>query len=209
MSNSRNISIVLRTRFGRLTLVYEGESLRAIRFGGYGRDASAQGIEILSGGPPNPDARSLIKDMKHYFSGQPGGFSAEPDIEEYSDFQRAVWRTTSAIPHGQTLSYGQIASELGRRKGARAVGNALGMNPFPIVIPCHRVIGRDGALTGFGGGIAWKRALLGLEKGQIELFKGGTPGQDKAVRNTLSIAVDNSLLRNCDGLFLLDHFLGG
>ena len=170
MSTSRNISIVLRTRFGRLTLVYEGKSLRAIRFGGYERDPSTEGIEILNGGPPNGDARSMIRDLKRYFSGKPGGFSTEPDIREYSDFQKAVWRATSAIPYGQTRSYGQVASELGRRNGARAVGNALGMNPFPIVIPCHRVIGSDGALTGFGGGIAWKRALLGLEKGQIELF---------------------------------------
>ena len=170
MSTSRNISIVLRTRFGRLTLVYDAESLKAIKFGGYGRDPSSEGIEIVNGGPPNPDARSLIRDLKHYFSGHPEGFSSELDLGEYSDFQRGVWRETSAIPYGQTRSYGQIASELGRRNGARAVGHALGRNPFPIVIPCHRVIGRDGALTGFGGGIAWKRALLGLEKGQIEMF---------------------------------------
>ena len=170
MPTSRNISVVLRTRYGRLTLVYDAESLKAIRFGGFGRNRSVQGIEVLNGAPPNRDARSLIKDLKRYFSGKPGGFSTEPHLGEYSDFQKAVWRATSAIPYGQTRSYGLIASELGRRKGTRAVGNALGMNPFPIVIPCHRVIGSDGALTGFGGGIEWKRALLALEKGQIELF---------------------------------------
>ncbi|HEY6825124.1 MAG TPA: methylated-DNA--[protein]-cysteine S-methyltransferase [Steroidobacteraceae bacterium] len=78
-------------------------------------------------------------------------------------FQLAVWRALSAIPYGETVSYGEIARRLGLEAGARAVGLANGANPLPIIVPCHRVIGADGTLTGFGGGLHIKRALLALE----------------------------------------------
>ena len=78
-------------------------------------------------------------------------------------FQLAVWRHITPIPYGQTVSYSEIARRLGRPEAARAVGLANGANPLPIVVPCHRVIGADGSLTGFGGGLPIKRALLHLE----------------------------------------------
>jgi methylated-DNA-[protein]-cysteine S-methyltransferase len=78
-------------------------------------------------------------------------------------FQLAVWRALGAIPYGETVSYGELAHRLGLTAGARAVGVANGANPLPIVVPCHRVIGADGTLTGFGGGLHIKRALLALE----------------------------------------------
>lgn len=78
-------------------------------------------------------------------------------------FQLRVWRELSRIPYGETLSYAQLARRLGIEKGARAVGLANGANPLPIIVPCHRVIGADGTLTGFGGGLHIKRALLALE----------------------------------------------
>lgn len=78
-------------------------------------------------------------------------------------FQRDVWSALAAIPYGTTTSYGKIAAEVGRPKGSRAVGMAVGSNPIAIVIPCHRVIGADGSLTGFGGGLDNKVALLRLE----------------------------------------------
>jgi methylated-DNA-[protein]-cysteine S-methyltransferase len=80
-----------------------------------------------------------------------------------SPFERVVWDRLLAIPYGATTSYGAIAGELGLTNGARAVGRANGANPIPIVIPCHRVIGADGRLTGYGGGLPLKRALLALE----------------------------------------------
>ncbi len=78
-------------------------------------------------------------------------------------FQRAVWEALLRIPYGETLSYGELARRLGHPHGARAVGLANGANPLPVIVPCHRVIGADGTLTGFGGGLPIKRALLALE----------------------------------------------
>ncbi|WP_428265900.1 methylated-DNA--[protein]-cysteine S-methyltransferase [Haliangium sp.] len=78
-------------------------------------------------------------------------------------FQRRVWDALTEIPYGVTISYGELAGRLGQPKAVRAVGAANGRNPLPIVIPCHRVIGADGSLTGFGGGISVKRALLAVE----------------------------------------------
>jgi methylated-DNA-[protein]-cysteine S-methyltransferase len=80
-----------------------------------------------------------------------------------SDFQRRVWREVAAIPYGATRSYGEIAARVGGAAVARAVGLANGANPIPIVIPCHRVVGSDGSLVGYGGGLAAKAALLRLE----------------------------------------------
>ncbi|HXP88228.1 MAG TPA: methylated-DNA--[protein]-cysteine S-methyltransferase [Bryobacteraceae bacterium] len=80
-----------------------------------------------------------------------------------TDFQRRVWGRLREIPYGETISYGELARRVGNSKAARAVGAANGANPIPIVVPCHRVIGAKGALTGFGGGISVKQALLALE----------------------------------------------
>ena len=156
--------VVLRTRFGRLILAYQGDRFQAVRFGPYGQDAAPSGVRIEGNTPPGPCGRVLVEELARYFSGESVRFSTRPDVGGYTDFQRAVWKVTLAIPYGSTLTYGRIALGLGRRNGARAVGAALGRNPFPILIPCHRVIGSSGALTGFGGGIEWKRALLGLER---------------------------------------------
>ncbi len=79
-------------------------------------------------------------------------------------FQKKVWEETLKIKYGETLSYGKIAEKIGAYKGARAVGNALSANPLPILIPCHRVIGKNGKLIGFGGGIDMKKLLLRIEK---------------------------------------------
>ncbi|MDQ3511835.1 MAG: methylated-DNA--[protein]-cysteine S-methyltransferase, partial [Pseudomonadota bacterium] len=88
-------------------------------------------------------------------------------------FQREVWQMLASIPYGGTISYAQLAMQVGRPKAMRAVGTANGRNPLPIVLPCHRVIGADGSLTGFGGGLPTKRLLLELEGAlERELFAG-------------------------------------
>ena len=88
-------------------------------------------------------------------------------------FQRRVWEAVAAIPYGKTRSYGAIAAEIGAPSAVRAVGAANGQNPWPIVVPCHRVIGSDGSLTGYGGGLPIKRALLDFERGAGRLFDDG------------------------------------
>jgi len=89
---------------------------------------------------------------------------------EGTQFQRNVWRELAEIPYGETISYGQLAQRIGNPRASRAVGLANGSNPIPIVIPCHRVIGSNGKLTGYGGGLAMKERLLALERRQLRLL---------------------------------------
>jgi methylated-DNA-[protein]-cysteine S-methyltransferase len=98
-----------------------------------------------------------------YFAGELTDFDL-PLAPEGTPFQLTVWQALQGIPYGETISYGELAQEIGRPTASRAVGAANGRNPLPIVIPCHRVIGQDGSLTGYGGGLRFKKALLSLEK---------------------------------------------
>jgi methylated-DNA-[protein]-cysteine S-methyltransferase len=102
----------------------------------------------------------VSRQLDEYFAAERRVFNV-PLAMEGSEFQRSVWRALVAIPYGATISYGELARRVG--SVARAVGLANGANPLPIIVPCHRVIGADGSLTGFGGGLALKRALLELE----------------------------------------------
>lgn len=108
----------------------------------------------------------LEQDLKLYFRGYPTAFSVPIDWRGYSCFQAAVLKITAGIPYGQLLSYGTVAKAIGNPKAARAVGGALHINRTPIVVPCHRVVGSGGSLTGFGGGLDLKKALLLLENAQ-------------------------------------------
>lgn len=109
-----------------------------------------------------------------------------------TDFQKQVWRYLSQIPFGHMRSYGEVASELGKPKACRAVGAANGNNPIPIILPCHRVIGTNGALTGFGGGIPTKLYLLEHEDVLLKLETGSSDGSSSAKRPT-SDATDRDL----------------
>src|SRR6202040_461172 len=91
-------------------------------------------------------------------------------------FQKEVWSLLRTIPYGETVSYGEIARRLGKSTAYRAVGAANGRNPIPIVIPCHRVVGADGSLTGFGGGLSTKTQLLQLEARHRQALRGGSAG---------------------------------
>jgi methylated-DNA-[protein]-cysteine S-methyltransferase len=104
----------------------------------------------------------VITQLQEYFAGTRRHFDV-PLAPRGTSFQLTVWRALSGIPYGQTVSYGELARSIGSGGGARAVGLANGANPLPIIVPCHRVIGADGSLTGFGGGLAVKHALLSLE----------------------------------------------
>ena len=101
--------------------------------------------------------------VDEYCSGARRAFDLVTRVATGSEFERAVWNAMSAIPFGETLSYGAIAKALGDANAARAVGLACNTNPIPLVVPCHRVIGADGTLVGFGGGLPLKRALLDFE----------------------------------------------
>jgi methylated-DNA-[protein]-cysteine S-methyltransferase len=110
----------------------------------------------------HPILAETERQLKEYFSGQRKTFSVDLDMRG-TDFQRDVWKALLAIPFGETRSYGQLATQIGNSKAMRAVGAANGRNPISILVPCHRVIGASGALTGFAGGLATKAQLLQLE----------------------------------------------
>ena len=114
-----------------------------------------------------------VDQLEEYFAGRRTDFDLELNMVG-SEFQRRVWQALLTIPYGETRSYGQIAEQIGASGAARAVGLANGHNPIAIIVPCHRVIGANGSLTGYGGGLDRKRSLLEMEKtvisGNLTLF---------------------------------------
>jgi methylated-DNA-[protein]-cysteine S-methyltransferase len=110
-----------------------------------------------------------ISQLRSYFAGELEEFDL-PLAPEGTQFQQEVWRRLCEIPFGETISYGELARRIGNPQASRAVGLANGSNPIPIVIPCHRVIGSNGKLTGYGGGLPIKEKLLALERKQLRLL---------------------------------------
>ena len=126
--------------------------------------------------PPPADAltddawfKDVAAQLDAYFAGELTTFDLEMDLRGTA-FQQRVWSQLCAIPYGETISYGELAGRIGNPKASRAVGLANGSNPIPIVIPCHRVIGSNGKLTGYGGGLPIKEKLLALERRQLRLL---------------------------------------
>jgi methylated-DNA-[protein]-cysteine S-methyltransferase len=150
---------------GRLRLVGDESGLRQVWFVA-GRHRTAPKKEWKEAKEP---FREVIRQLRAYFEGELKEFRV-PLVMEGTEFQLSVWKELRKIPYGETRSYGQLAETIGKPKAVRAVGLANGQNPIPIIVPCHRVIGSDGSLTGFGGGIENKRKLLELESGQLKLL---------------------------------------
>ena len=155
----------LDTPVGRLLLAREERDLRLINF---------QRRRL-----PRPDPRwhespdafdDVVSQLTEYFAGQRQRFEL-PLAPEGTPFQQRVWRELQDIPYGVTISYGQLAARIGQPTASRAVGLANGSNPLAIVIPCHRVIGANGTLTGYGGGLPIKERLLALERGERRLIE--------------------------------------
>ena len=118
---------------------------------------------------PDDQPNEITLDQLHeYLRGERREFSLDLDLRG-TPFQRRVWDTLIDIPYGETVAYAEIARRIGNVKALRAVGQAVGANPLPIVIPCHRVVGKDGHLVGFGGGLPLKERLLFLERGSLSL----------------------------------------
>jgi len=105
----------------------------------------------------------LVALLKRYFKGERIHFEVKLDLSPSTDFQRRIWQAARHIPCGETRSYGWVAAQAGNPKAARAAGNAIGRNPIPVIIPCHRVIAGDGSIGGFSSGLDIKRRLLALE----------------------------------------------
>lgn len=145
---------------GSLLLTSDGEALTGIAFpGGAPVPEEEEGWQRDDAAPLFAEAR---RQLAEYFAGQRTDFEL-PLAPSGTPFQLQVWAELRRIPYGTTISYGEQARRIGKPKAARAVGLANGRNPISIVVPCHRVVGADGTLTGFGGGLPTKRALLDLE----------------------------------------------
>jgi methylated-DNA-[protein]-cysteine S-methyltransferase len=133
--------------------------VRRIEFGALPHDRNIDPPEIWP-----PILRSAVQQLEEYFAKERTSFDLPLDFAGVgSGFQRDVYDRLLEIGYGHVASYGQVARDIGKPDMARAVGQAVGANPIPIVVPCHRVVGSDGALTGFGGGLAAKVSLLKLE----------------------------------------------
>jgi methylated-DNA-[protein]-cysteine S-methyltransferase len=154
------VSKKVRTPVGILTLVASNAGLAAILWPnerpGHFR------LDVVADDPKHPVLRETERQLAEYFAGRRKVFDLELDFAG-TVFQKKVWHALLTIPFGETRSYAQIARQIGRPKAVRAVGAANGRNPISIVTPCHRVIGSNGALTGFAGGLATKERLLRLE----------------------------------------------
>ena len=116
--------------------------------------------------PDDALLREAADQLHAYFAGERDSFELPLDLHG-TPFQRAVWQALLAIPGGRTRSYGEIARALGAASALRAVGGAVGRNPLSVIVPCHRVVGSDGAMTGYAGGVERKRALLALERAPV------------------------------------------
>lgn len=150
----------MKSPVGKLLLAGDEHALRVLSIEGRPRP------DWQLADAPFAEAR---EQLAQYFAGERREFDLALDLSAGSGFQRAVWEALLTIPYGETRSYGQIARQVGRPDRARAVGAANGSNPIAIVVPCHRVIGSDGSLTGYGGGLARKRWLLDHEAGVAQL----------------------------------------
>ena len=113
--------------------------------------------------PGHPMLQAAAQDLADYFAGRPAGQRRVALDLHGTPFQRAVWQALLALPHGSTSTYGRIAAQAGAPAAVRAAGAAIGRNPVSILVPCHRVLGQDGSLTGYAGGLHRKQALLRLE----------------------------------------------
>ncbi|MDQ3283510.1 MAG: methylated-DNA--[protein]-cysteine S-methyltransferase [Acidobacteriota bacterium] len=146
--------MLLDSPIGPLTAIVDAEGrLEQLRFG-------VMEVE------PNPRAAAVLTQLREYFAGRRKTFDIEL-APRGTAFQLAVWEALTKVPYGETVTYAELARRIGKPSAVRAVGAANGANPIPVIVPCHRVIGSNGTLTGYGGGIERKQWLLALEGARL------------------------------------------
>jgi methylated-DNA-[protein]-cysteine S-methyltransferase len=150
---------------GRMLLVASGEGLTGVYFDGQKYHASIE--PEWREDPRHAILRRAGRELAEYFAGERKRFET-PLAPEGTPFQRAVWRAISSVDFGRTITYGELAIRAGFPGSSRAAGAATGRNPITIIVPCHRIVGSDGSLTGYAGGLERKRALLALEGARAE-----------------------------------------
>ena len=154
-TTSLTTTMPLDTPIGRLVLEGDGDVLIGVWLPNERRHARRDGNDV------SPILKETATQLEEYFAGERTDFDLRMELDG-TPFQREVWAELARIPYAETISYGELARRVGRPRGPRAVGQANGRNPIPIIVPCHRVLASNG-IGGYGGGLTVKRALLALE----------------------------------------------
>jgi len=166
--------IVVDSPIGPLTLVAQGQHLTCVYMSDHQHMPAPERFGPAVDPPADDVLTRTAEQLDEYFAGNRQEFHVELDSDSGTQFQRTVWAALREIPYGETVSYAELARRIGRPTAFRAVGLANGRNPISIIVPCHRVVGSAGSLTGYGGGVARKQQLLELEaryrRSETELF---------------------------------------
>lgn len=169
-------ALIFKSPWGWVGISETAKGIDAIVLPKRSRQAIEFGLRAMAGGPFEPGESARLEaarcQLLDYLAGKRSGFDIPLDLSRGTAFQRRVWRTLQRVPFGKLRSYQWIASRVGGRRYARAVGNAVGANPLPIVVPCHRIVAQDASLGGFSCGLPMKRKLLTLE-GTLSMLKSG------------------------------------
>ena len=169
---------VIDSPLGLLWLAVGPKGVVAIHYGATPSTAELARIVRTYGPGVLPDAKRadpVARELDQYFAGKRRRFDVSVDLTPLTDFQRRLLSATARVPFGEVTTYAAVAARAGSEKASRAAGQALGSNPIPIVVPCHRVLASDGSLGGYSGGLEAKRRLLALERGEVPA--GGWPSK--------------------------------
>ena len=159
----------VETSLGVFVAEWSGKGLVGIYFPGrFNARRTLTPALSLEGRGGKARGTELVEDLKQCLQGRPVEWRTPLDFRAATAFQRRVWQAIRTIPYGEVRSYGWLAEAADNARALRAVANACGANPFPLLIPCHRIIASDGSLGGFSGGVAWKKKLLQLERESAE-----------------------------------------
>lgn len=167
-------AMIFESPWGWVGISETAKGIDAIALPKRSKQAIEFGLRTMAGGPVEPGESARLeaarRQLLDYLAGKRNRFDIPLDLSRGTAFQRRVWRTLQRVPFGKLRSYQWIASRVGGRRYARAVGNAVGANPLPIVVPCHRIVAQDASLGGFSSGLPMKRKLLTLE-GTLSMLK--------------------------------------
>lgn len=161
---------VIDSPLGPLWIAVGPKGVLAIHYGAEPSHGELARIVRTYGPGVLPDPRradTVARELDQYFEGKRRTFGVAVDLSTLTPFQQRILGATARVPYGDVATYATVAAEAGNRKASRAAGAALGSNPVPIVVPCHRVLASDGSLGGYGGGLEAKRRLLQLERGTV------------------------------------------
>ncbi len=162
------VQVRLPSPLGEIIAAASDQGLCGLWFDGQRHQPTEAVMARWPEAPDHPVLRQTARALQAYFEGDADGFDLPLDLQGGTAFQQAVWQGLLQIPRGETITYSGLGEHIGNPSAVRAVGAAVGRNPVSIIVPCHRVVGADGSLTGYAGGLPRKAALLKLEKALAE-----------------------------------------